>query len=329
MRNARLDEGQAGIKIAQRAPDRAASKQEEEPTSQRQPGGSWGGLPTRLPPPSPEMSGRRGPSVSPTGAPWNRGSQALELRGKEVLTGAQRDAPPPLRLPSHPPIFPPPQGPSGPHPPPSPLTPFPAPECDFLSPPRIPVQGYPHGAPSALCAGVQGLWGAHPEPSWPQSARGEQDSTSRSLWRAGLCDAIRGWWQTPRLLWTCVGVRWRCWRRCLWLAAVPCASTSLKPTARLPVLRKMALVGVEEAAGMWARGTECLSVRPSSPTCGHRPLMPRAGWWWIWIDTACAYMLLSQTGQAWDPCPGTGQTEKEGAGCWKTSGVTWVLWASV
>ena len=39
MRNARLDEGQAGIKIAQRAPDRAASKQEEEPTSQRQPGG--------------------------------------------------------------------------------------------------------------------------------------------------------------------------------------------------------------------------------------------------------------------------------------------------
>ena len=40
MRNARLDEGQAGIKIAQRAPDRAASKQEEEPTSQRQPGGS-------------------------------------------------------------------------------------------------------------------------------------------------------------------------------------------------------------------------------------------------------------------------------------------------
>lgn len=22
----------------------------------------------------------------------------------------------------------------------------------------------------------------------------------------------------------------------------------------------------------------CLSVRPSSPICGHQPLMPRAGW---------------------------------------------------
>lgn len=45
---------------------------------------------------------------------------------------------------------------------------------------------------------------------------------------------------------------------CSWRQS-PCASTSLKPTVRLPTLRKMALVGME-AAGMWARGTGCLSI---------------------------------------------------------------------
>ena len=120
MWNARLDEVQAGIKIAGRAPEPAASKQEEELKRQRQPG-----EPRSRPTggPSPEMSGRRGSPVSPTGAPWAWGSPALELRSKEVLTGAQRDAHPPLRLPSHPPIFPPPQCPSG-APPPT-LTPAP------------------------------------------------------------------------------------------------------------------------------------------------------------------------------------------------------------
>ena len=146
--------------------------------------------------------------MSPTGAPWNRGSQALELRGKEVLTGAHRDAPPPLRLPSHPLIFPPPQCPSGPHPPPSPLTPLPAPECNLLSPPRIPVQGYPHGAPSALCAGVRGeAFGEPTRSPADRNLRGVSKTALWLLWRAGLCDAIRGWGQTPGLLCACVGVR--------------------------------------------------------------------------------------------------------------------------
>lgn len=39
----------------------------------------------------------RRPPMSPAWASWNQGSPALELRGKEVLTGAQRDALPPLQ----------------------------------------------------------------------------------------------------------------------------------------------------------------------------------------------------------------------------------------
>ena len=128
MRNAKLDEVQAGIKIAGRTLDPAASKQEEEPTCQRQPGGAeevtLHGCPLRLL----RCQEVRRPPVSPAWASWNQGSPALELRGKEVLTGAQQYAPPPLRLPSHPPIFPPPQCPSGAPPPTLTLTPFPAPE---------------------------------------------------------------------------------------------------------------------------------------------------------------------------------------------------------
>ena len=164
MWNASLDEVQAGIKIAGRAPEPAASKQEEELMSQRQPG-ELRILPTGGP--SPEMSGRRGPPVSPTHLcppdpgrpqPWSSEVRRCWQVPSKML------AHPSGSLPIHW-FFLLPRVPVEPHPPPSPRPPFPAPEWDFLSPRRSPVQGYPHGAPSALSSGVQSLWGANPEPS--------------------------------------------------------------------------------------------------------------------------------------------------------------------
>lgn len=146
------------------------------------------------------------------------------------------------------------------------LPPFPAPEWDLSCPPAALSRGTLIGPPLLFLGWSLGPLGSQPAQLTAVGAGVSETAPASRRGELAVCDAVSGWVTDRR---TAVDLRGR---EVEVLGEVPAAGGSpqaavLEPAA-LPVLGKVALVGVEEAAGVWTGGTGCLSVRPSSPMCG-------------------------------------------------------------